>query len=96
MLTTKGEATTLGVQEIPLRKSGRPLLLSDKLDVKLQECIKELWRNRACIGTSIEVATVKGVIMNKNADFLVSNGGYINLTDNWAKTLQTQMGFVKE
>ena len=34
--------------------------------------------------------------MNKNVDLLVSNGGYINLTDNWAKSLQTWMGFVKE
>ena len=33
--------------------------------------------------------------MNKDANLLVSNGGYINLTDNWAKLLQNRMGFVK-
>ena len=33
--------------------------------------------------------------MNKNADLLVSNVGYIDLTDNWVKSLQTRMGFVK-
>jgi len=95
MQTIEGEATTSEVQEIPRKKSGRPLLLPDKLDVKVQECIKELRRNGACVGTSVVVATAKGVIMNKNADLLVSNGGYIDLTDNWAKSLQTRMGFVK-
>ena len=93
--TIEGEATNSKVQEISRKKSGRPLLLPDKLDVKVQECIKELRRNGACVGTSVVVATAKGVIMNKNADFLVSNGGYIDLTDNWAKSLQTRMGFVK-
>ena len=93
--TIEGEATTSEVQEIPRKKSGRPLLLPDKLDVKVKECIKELRRNGACVGTSVVVATAKGVIMNKNADLLVSNGGYIDLTDNWAKSLQTRMGFVK-
>ena len=33
--------------------------------------------------------------MNKDANLLVSNGEYINLTDNWAKLLQNRMGFVK-
>lgn len=67
----------------------------DKLDSKVQECIKELRRNGASVGTSVVVATAQGVIMNKNADLLVSNDGYINLTDNWAKSLQNRMGFVK-
>ena len=93
--STEDEAITSEVQEIPRKKSGRPLLLPDKLGLKVQECIKELQRNGTSVGTSIVVATAKGVIMNKNADLLVSNGGYINLTDNWAKSLQNWMGFVK-
>ena len=72
-----------------------PLLLPDKLDLKVQECIKELRRNGASVGTSVVVSTAKGVIMNKNANLLVSNGGYINLTNSWAKSLQNRMGFVK-
>lgn len=92
---TEDEATTSEVQEMPCKKSGRPLLLPDKLDLKVQECIKELRRNGASVGTSVVVATAQGVIMNKNANLLVSNGGYINLTDEWAKSLQKRMGFVK-
>ena len=57
--------------------------------------MQELRRNGACVGTSVVVTTAKGAIMNKNADLLVSNGGYIDLTDNWAKSLQTRMGLVK-
>lgn len=33
--------------------------------------------------------------MNKNADLLVSNGGGIDLTKDWAKCLLKCMGFVK-
>ena len=33
--------------------------------------------------------------MNKNANLLVSNGGGINLTKDWAKYLLKRMGFVK-
>ena len=57
--TIEGEATTLEVQEILRKKSDRPLLLPDKLDVKVQECIKELWRNGACVvvfGTRTKIA----------------------------------------
>ena len=43
MQTTEGEATTSEVQEIPHKESGKPLLLPDKLDVKVQECVKELY-----------------------------------------------------
>ena len=98
MQSTEDDATTSEVHETPHMKSGRPFLLPDKLDLKVQECIKELWRDGASIGvaTSVVVATAQGVIMNKNADLLVSNGGYINLTDNWVKSLQNQMGFVKK
>ena len=71
------------------------MLLPDKLDLTVQECIKELRINGASIGTSVVVATSQRVIMNKNANVLVSNGGYINLTDEWEKSLQKRMGFVK-
>ena len=87
MQSARDETTTSEVQELPRKKSGRPLLLPDKLDLKVQECVKELQRNRSSVGTSVVVATAQGVIMNKDANLLVSNGGYINLTDNWAKSL---------
>ena len=84
---TEDEATTSEVQEMPYKKSGRPLLLSDKLDLKVQKCVKELPRNGANVGTSVVGATAQGAIMNKYANLLVSNGGYIKLTDEWAKSL---------
>ena len=41
------------------------------------------------------IATAQGIIMNENANLLSCNGGGINLTTDWAKSLMTRMGFVK-
>ena len=76
MQSARDKTTLSEVQELPCKKSGRPLLLPDKLDSKVQECIKELRRNGASAGTSVVVATAQGVIMNKDANLIVSNGGY--------------------
>ena len=83
------------VQELPCRKEGRPLLLPDKLDHQVQEYLKELHVHGVAINSAIVIATAQGYIMNKDANLLSCNGGGINLTTDWAKSLLTCMGFVK-
>ena len=41
------------------------------------------------------IATAQGIIMNKKANLFLCNGGGINFTADWAKSLVTHMGFVK-
>ena len=83
------------VQELPRMKTGRPLLLPEKLDDQVQEYIKELRKCGASVSTAVVVATARGIIMNKDANLLYSNGGGIKLTDDWAKSLLSRMGYVK-
>ena len=76
-------------------KSSRPLLLPERLDTLVQEYIKELRNGGATVSTAVVVATARGIIMNKDANLLYSNGRGIKLTDECAKLLLRQMGFVK-
>ena len=75
------------VQELPRKKTGRPLLVTEELDTQIQEYIKELRKRGLAINTSIVIASGRGIIMNKDANLLFENGGGINLTKDWAKYL---------
>jgi len=45
-------------------------------------------RKRGCIiNTSVAIAVGEGILLNKDANLLVANGGGINLTKDWAKYL---------
>ena len=81
------DAVAAEVQELPRMKIDRPLLLPDELDTQVQEYIKELHKRGATVSTAVVVATARGIIMNKDANLLYSNGGGIKLTDEWAKSL---------
>ena len=65
-------------------KTGRPLLLPEKLDSQVQEYIRELHKRGATVRTA---ATARGIIMNLDANLLYLNGGGIKLSDEWAKSL---------
>ena len=83
------------VHELSRKKTGRPLLLGKDLDTQVQEYLKGLRKCGMPINTSIVIASARGIVMNKNANLLVSNGGGIDLTKDWAKYLLKRMGFVK-
>ena len=84
-----------GVHELSHKKTGRPLLLGNDLDGQVQEYLKGLRKCGMPINTFIVIASARGIVMNKNANLLVSNGGGIDLTKDWAKYLLKRMGFVK-
>ena len=65
------------------------------MDRQVQEYLKELRKRGLAINSAIVIATAQGIIMNENANLLSCNGGGINLTTDWAKSLMTCMGFVK-
>ena len=92
---TDPAAVATEIQELPRMKTGRPLLLPEKLDSQVQEYIRELRKRGATVSTAVVVATARGIIMNKDANLLYSNGGGIKLSDEWAKSLLNRMGYVK-
>ena len=83
------------VYELSRKKTGRPLLLGKDLDAQVQEYLRSLRKCGMPINTSIVIDSAQGIVMNKNANLLVSNGGGIDLTKDWEKYLLKCLGFVK-
>ena len=44
---------------------------------------------------SITKAAAKGIVLGKDANILAENGGYLDLTRDWAKQLMSRMALVK-
>ena len=51
--------------------------------------------NGAVINTAITIATATGVVCKRDMSLLKENGGSLELTKNWAKSMLYRMGFVK-
>ena len=83
------------IQELPRKKTGRPLLIGEELDGQVQEYVRHARKRGLAINTSVVIATGCGMVMNRDANQLSDNGGGIKLTDEWAKNLLKRMGFVK-
>ena len=67
------------VQELPSKKTGRPLLLGNDLDKQVREYVKYLRERSAAVNTGVVIAAEEGIIMNKDANLLSSNGGGVCL-----------------
>ena len=51
----------------------------------MQSFIKATQDSGGVVNTQIVMATARGVIMSYNANLLAENGGYMNITKDWAK-----------
>ena len=47
------------------------------------------------VNTTITLAAAKGIILAKDSNLLIENGGHIDLTKEWAQRLMSRMGLVK-
>jgi hypothetical protein len=63
-----------------LRKRGRPVLLGEELDEKVQTLINELRNKGGNVNSRIVRALGKGVVKAKDRTLLVENGGSIEIT----------------
>ena len=81
------------IPTLPLKKTGRPLIIGAELDRQIQEYIRYFREPGigAVVNTKVVIATGKGILMSKDANLLSS----ITLTKAWAKYLLNRMGFVK-
>ena len=90
------KATTSNkVEELPCKKTGRPLLIGEELDAQVQQYVKESRKRGLPINTAVVVAAGLGVVTAHDANLLEENGGKIKLTNDWAKNVLKRMGFVK-
>ena len=65
------------VPELPSKKTGRPLLLGNDLDKQVREYAKYLRERSTAVNTAVVIAAAEGIIVNKDASLLSSNGGGI-------------------
>ena len=67
-------------------------MTGEETDKQVQHYLTELRKRGCIINTSVTVAVGEGILLNKDANLLASNGGGINLTKDWAKNLFKRMG----
>ena len=79
------------LKELPLKKTGRPLMLGDELDKQVRQYVHDLRAMGVTINIAVVLASAEGIIMHKDANLLQS----IELTEGWAKYLLHRIGFVK-
>ena len=80
---------------LPVKKRGWPLLIGDDLDKQVQNYLLELRKGHAAVNTAIVISAGEGIVMGHDASLLACNGGGIELTKDWAKSLMKRMGFSK-
>ena len=90
------------LKELPSKKMGRPLLVSDDIDQQVKEYLKYLWKHGSAVYTVVAIAAAEGVVRSIDANLLAydENGTRINetgieLTKAWARSLLHRMGMVK-
>ena len=89
-----GEADT-DMTRLTLKKPGRPLMLGEKLDGEVKHYIKAVHDGGGVITTVITMAAPTAIMCRADRNLLSENGGPIDITVNWAKSLLYRMGFVK-
>ena len=57
------------------------------MDKQVREFVKYLRERGAVVNSAIVIAAAEGIVMNKDSNLLACNGGGINLTKYWAKSL---------
>ena len=66
--------------ELKPAKRGRPLLLGESIDNKIQQYLTKLRECGSVVNTAITIAGAKGIVLKIDKTQLVENGGHLNLT----------------
>ena len=83
--TLKRSATDEGdPKRLPLRKRGRPLLISSSLDELVQTYLYKVRESGGVVNARIVIAAAKGIIRHYNRSLLEEFGGHIRLDLPWA------------
>ena len=68
------------ISELPQKRHGRPLLLEEELEDEVKVFIKSKRESGSVVNTKTVMGTARGVVISHDANLLVNNGGYINIT----------------
>ena len=80
---------------LPVNKRGRPVLLCDELDHKVQAYLKGVRDVGGVVSARIAIAAAKGILLSTDKMKLLEYGGHIQLNTTWVYSLLERMNFVK-
>ena len=89
---TSGTAVNpVEIKSLPSKHQGRPLLFGKELDQTIQGYITNLRAVGGVVNIFIVIGVARGIICARNSDMLLENGGHIQITKDWAKSLLRRM-----
>ena len=80
---------------LPPKKRGRPVLLGEDLDTKVQLYLRKVREGGGVVSARIVMAAARGVLLSCERSKLVEFGGHIEVNRHWAYSLLHRMKFVK-
>ena len=83
------------VRLLPIKKRGRPVLLGEVLDVKVQQYLRRVREGGGVESARIAMAAARGILLAYNRSRLVEFGVDVELNRQWAYSLLKRMKFVK-
>jgi hypothetical protein len=78
-----------------MKPRGRPLLLGQELDAKVQLYLRKLRETGGVVTSRIAMAAARGIVLKCAREKLLEFGGHIELKRSWAESLLTRMNFVQ-
>ena len=83
------------VTVLPPKKRGRPVLLGENLDRKVQLYLRKVREGGGVVSVRIAMSAARGILLSRYQSKLVEFGGHLDLNRHWAYSLLSQMKFVK-
>ena len=80
---------------LPMKKRGRPLLLGDEVDAKVQAYLRKVRQVGGAVTSRIAIAAARGILLSCNKSLLLEFGGPVSLNRHWAYSFFKRMGFVQ-
>ena len=77
----------LSVKTLPSAKRGRPLLLAEKLDNEVKGYFRSLRDVGGVVTVPVTMAIGTAIVESNNRMLLAKNGGPIEITKTWARSL---------
>ena len=80
---------------LPHKKRGRPPLLGEALDLKVQQYLRKVRDGGGTVTARIAVAAARGLLLKYDKRMLAEFGGPLELNRHWAYSLYKRMKFVR-
>ena len=83
------------VTQLPPKKRGRPVLLGEALDTKVQHYLHRVRQGGGVVSARIVMAAARGILLSSQRSRLAEFGGDVEINRHWAYALLRRMNFVK-